>query len=542
MDSEPTGLNTRQALGVIRGRAKLILLCLVLVAGAAYGYSKQQTKMYTATAAVAFNNNPLDRQIAGLSVSTSPESLLAQQTSNLELVRFGDIAMKTARLLGHGLTDGKVSASLSISAQGETSSSQRETTIIDVSATSASPILAAAIANTYARQFVKEHWAVNRHYFKSVLTLVNKQLEKLPPEQRFGADALTLENRAQTVSLLSELNYGGASVAQRAFAPSSPSSPRTKRNTILGAILGLLLGLGITFLLERFDRRIRTPEDLEMIYGLPKLGVVPKSAALSQSAREEGGQRTALPTAEAEAFSLIRAHLRFFNVDRDVRTVLIASPASGDGKTTIARHLAETAAKSGSRTLLLELDLRHPKLAHQLAVKATPGLVDVLIGAVQMDEATQPVELQAPSGEWVQRWELDLLAAGAAPPNPGELLESRAMDAVLTRARSTYDFVVIDTPPLTAVSDAFPLLTKADGVVIVGRIGHGRRDAAERLHQVLVSSHAPLLGIIANGSESGGPDSYFTDARRPFSRVPAKANFSSEELSPTAKTGAHSST
>lgn len=534
MDSEPTSLSTEHALGVIRRRAPLILLCLVLLAGVAYGYSKHQTKKYTATAAVAFNNNPLDRQIAGLSGSTSPEDLLAQQTSNLELVRSGDMAAKTARLLGHGLTDEKVSASVSISAQGETSSSQRETTIVDVSATAASPMLAAAIANTYASQFVKEHRSVNRHYFESVLGLVNKQLKKLPPEQRFGADALTLENRAQTVGLLSELNYGGAQVAQKALSPSSPSSPRTKRNTILGAILGLLLGLGIAFLLERFDRRIRSPEDLVTIYGLPMLGVVPKSAALSQSAPHNGGQRTALPAAEAEAFSLIRAHLRFFNVDRDVRTVLIASPAPGDGKTTIARHLAEAAARLGSQVLLLEVDLRHPTLAQQLDIKSSPGLADVLIGAIPIDQATQSIDLLAPPGEGIKGQTLDVLTAGAAPPNPGELLESQAMDAVIARAKSTYDFVVIDTPPLNAVSDAFPLLTKADGVVIVGRVGHSRRDAAERLHQVLASSGAPLLGVIANGSKSSAT-SYLGESKPSSAVASADGAYSSEELAPTAK-------
>lgn len=533
MEAEPTSLSIEQALGVIRRRAPVILLCLVLVAGAAYGYSKHQPKKYTATAAIAFNSNPLDRQIVGLSGSTSPESLLAQQTSNLELVRLGDMAAKTASFLGHGLTDEKVSASLSISAQGETSSAQGEATIVDVSATSTSPMLAAAIANTYASQFVKEHRSANRHYFKSVLALVNKQLAKLPPAQRFGADALVLENRAQTVGLLSELNYGGAQVAQKALAPSSPSSPRTKRNTILGATLGLLLGLGLAFLLERLDRRIREPKDLEAIYDLPMLGIVPKSATLSQSARHDGGKRTTLPPTEAEAFSLIRAHLRFFNVDRDLRIVLIASPESDDGKTTIARHLAEAAARLGSRVLLLEVDLRHPALAQQLDIKSGPGLVDVLIGTIPMDQATQSVDLQAPPGEGVKGQTLDMLAAGAAPPNPGELLESQAMDAVLTRAKSTYDFVVIDTPPLTAVSDAFPLLTKADGVVIVGRVGHSRRDAAERLHHVLASSGAPLLGVIANGSKSGGPRLYLTDGKS--SPAVASANSSSEELASTAK-------
>ena len=119
-------------------------------------------------------------------------------------------------------------------------------------------------------------------------------------------------------------------------------------------------------MLERFDRRIRRPEDLERIYRLPLLGTVPKSTAFSRSTSDENGKRAALPPTEAEAFSLIRAHLRFFNIDRELHTVAIASAALGDGKTTIARHLAEATARLGSRVLLLEADLRHPTLAQRL--------------------------------------------------------------------------------------------------------------------------------------------------------------------------------
>jgi Mrp family chromosome partitioning ATPase len=140
------------------------------------------------------------------------------------------------------------------------------------------------------------------------------------------------------------------------------------------------------------------------------------------------------------------AHLRFFNVDRDLRTVVVASAASGDGKTTIARHLAEAAARLGSRVLLLEVDLRHPTLAQQLDIRSGPGLADVLIDTTTMGGATQSVVLDASRGEGVTGRTMDVLAAGAVlPPNPGELLESRAMDSVLEQARSVYDLVVIDT-------------------------------------------------------------------------------------------------
>jgi len=529
MEPEQTNLSFEQVVRILRRQAPWVLLCFVLVVGAAYGLSKSKTKKYTATAAVTFNNNPISQQVAGLS-SSSSNNLVVQQDNNLELVKLGDSAAKTAELLGNGLTAQKISESVNVSVKGETN-------VVEVSATSTSPALAATIANTYTRQFVKQQQEANRKFFKSALALVNRQLAQLSPAQRFGSDGLDLEERAHTLGLLTELGYNNAEIAEEALVPSSPSSPKTKRNTLLGVILGLVLGLGLAFLLERLDRRIRQPEDLEEIYHLPLLGVVPKSGALSRSSRNDRDKGPPLPSAEAEAFSLIRAHLRFFNVDRDVRTVVIASPAQSDGKTTIARHLAEAAARLGSRVLLLEVDLRHPTLVQQLDLEAGPGLADVLIGAIQMEEATQSVDLRVPSGKGVGGNTLDVMAAGAVlPPNPGELLESHAMGAVLEQAKSAYDLVVIDTPPLTAVSDAFPLLSKVDGVVIVGWVGRSRRDAAAQLHQVLASSGAPLLGVIANGSKSGGPVAYTGAGKSSAAVTSANGASAAQELAPTAKT------
>ncbi len=523
MQQGSEALSLEQVLSVIRRRVLLIGVCCLVVAGAALGFSKHQTKKYTATAVLVFGNNQLGQQVAGLSVANTNDQV-AQQSTNLKLVQLGDTAAKTARLLGDGLTEEKVSDSVSVAVTGETN-------FVEVSIASTSPTLAAAIANTYVEQFVKEQQSANRRLFRSALVLVNKQLAELSPAQRSGADGLELQDRAHTLGLLVALGSNNVQVAQEAVAPSSPSSPKTKRNTLLGAVVGLLLGFGLAFLLERIDRRIREPEELEAIYRLPVLGIVPKSTALSRSRKGK-----VLPPTEAEAFSLIRAHLRFFNIDRELRMLVIASPASGDGKSTIARYLAEAAARSGSRVLLLEVDLRHPTLAQQLDVMPGPGLADVLIGAVPIDQATQSVELHAPSGTGAKGHTLEVLAAGSVlPPNPGELLESDAMGSVIEQAKSAYDLVVIDTPPLTAVSDAFPLLTKVDGVVVVGRIGHSRRDAAEQLHQVLAGSGAPLLGVIANGAKSGGPSPYPAGRGSAPTAPPADGASPSEEFTPTAR-------
>ena len=528
MDTEQTNLSIERYLSILRRRVPWIMLCVVLAAAAAYGFSKHQTKKYTATASLVFNSNQLSQQVAGLQALSNGGSQLPQQQTNLKLVQLGDMATKTAIVLAHAkgatplarsLTEEGIKADLRVSTQGESN-------IVDVSATTTSPALAAAIANRYTEEFVYEQENANHAYYASALKLVSKQLHALekakpkPTQKREitvpDAAEVALQSRAQSLGVLAELHNGNVEIAQAATVPTSPSSPKTSQNTVLGAFLGLLIGLGIAFLLERLDRRIREPKDLEALYGLPLLGVVPESKALSRSSARRGGDGAGvvLPAGEAESFQLIRAHLRYFNVDRQLRTLLVASAAPGDGKTTIARHLAGAAARVGSRVLLLEADLRRPTLAQQLGVQYGPGLADVLIGAVPLSEATQTIELQAPSDESAKGRTFDVLVAGAAlPPNPGELVESRAMETLLERAKSTYDLVVIDTPPLTAVSDAFPLLSKVDGVVIVGRVGRNRRDVAERLHETLSGAGAPLLGVIANGFKArrNAPYSYAYD-------------------------------
>jgi succinoglycan biosynthesis transport protein ExoP len=505
-------LDLKQALGVLRRRLPVIVLCVVVVAGAAYGFSKREAKRYTATASVVFNNNnQLTQEVSGVATNNSSNSLLAQQATDLELLKTGDMAAKTARLLGHGLTEQQIAENLSVSGRGESG-------IVDVTVTASSPVLAAKIANTYVRLFAEEQVKANRQNYRDLLELVRKQIAALSPHQRTGADGLNLQNRAQTLGILSELKQGSVQIAEEAGVPSSPSAPKTSRNAAIGGVLGLFIGLALAFILEGVDRRIRAPEDLEAIYRLPLLGSVPRSKALSR-------KRAALPSADAEAFSLIRGHLRFFNIDRDLHTVAIVSAAAGDGKTTIARRLAESAARSGSRVLLLELDLRHPTLAEQLGVDAGPGVVDVLIGAARVDEATKSIALEAASaGANATERTLDVLVAGAVPPNPGELIESRATEAVLEHVRSTYDLVVVDTAPLGDTSDALPLLTSVDGVVVVGRVQHSRRDAAERLAQLLsANGGVPLLGVIANASKPAEGSGLYRGPSKP-SGASASAN------------------
>lgn len=280
-----------------------------------------------------------------------------------------------------------------------------------------------------------------------------------------------------------------------AKVPSAPSSPKVTRNTVLGVIIGALLGLMIAFLLERLDRRLKTVEDLEATYKLPTLAEVPQSKSYVGSTDGRGNGHDG----EQEVFRMLRAYLRYFNVDREVRSLLVASAAPGDGKTTVARNLAHAAQQTGTKTLLIDADLRRPDMAAHYGVVPAPGLSELLIGSVEPREAIRSIPIGTRVNGKTTEIALDVLVAGHPPPNPAELIESHAMSDVISWAEEQYELVVIDTPPLSVVSDAIPLLLKVDGVVIVSRIGKNTREAAASLRDRLLALKAPLLGVVANG-------------------------------------------
>lgn len=484
----------------LRFRAPWIALCVVVAAGATYLVSLQQTKKYRATTSLRFKGNEPGRNIASFP-STAANSPQAQWAANMRLLRGGDIAAATARRLRQGLTLRKVSTAVRVSAP-------REWGTVRVSATWTSAGLAAAIANAYAVTFVAEQLRAEHTRYAAAVSREEKKRSHLSRKERTSPRGRALQSHLRTLQLFEKLQ-GNVQVTHAASVPRTPSSPRLVRNTALGGVGGLLLGLLTAFVIRLVGRRRRPPEEFARLYNLPLLGGVPRSSALSRLAHPlENSSPNLLPPREEAAFQLIRARLRYFKIDRELRTLLVMSPARGDGKTTVARHLAGAAARIGSVVLLLEADLRTPALAWQLGLQPGPGLADVLIGEVSLWSATQLVDVDAAPAEGPHARSLDVLAAGVPlPPNPGKLIKSQAMQDVLAEARSTYDLVVIDTPPLAAAPDAYTLLRSVDGVIVVARSGrHFSRSSAVRLRASLDAARAPLLGVIANCAQRRGPD------------------------------------
>ena len=297
---------------------------------------------------------------------------------------------------------------------------------------------------------------------------------------------------------------------QLATTPTSPSSPKVVRNLVIAAALGLLFGICATLLFHRLDRRLREPDELEEAFGFPVIGAIPRSAAFARGKTLIVRDEIDIAHGEAEAFRLLRARMRYFNVDREVRTVLVVSAVPADGKTTVAVHLAAAAASSGAKALLLEADLRRPTVSQRVGSMPSVGLAEVLTHGAQLPEVLREIAIRGTSSDpAADHASFDLITAGFPPPNPHELIESKRMAELLEELSSDYDLVVIDTPPLLSVSDAIPLIGRVDGVLIVSRLGATTSDAARRLASELKGLNAPVLGIVANGLRSRAQAYYY---------------------------------
>ncbi len=483
-----------QALVVLRRRWALVLLCGALAGLAAVAFSLHQRPDYTASASLLFGDPQANQDqdlFGGTAPSTPNVDPTQQAATNLGLVSLPIIASRTASALHTTAT--VVRSEVSVAAVGLSA-------MVNVTVTDPRPIRAAQIANTYAHQYVAFRQQAARAKLDSARAQITHDLAVLPAAQRLGPVGRSLQTRSNQLQAMAALQTGDAELVQSAAVPRSPSSPSTKRNGALGVLLGLLVGVGLAFGAARFDRRIRDPSDLEDAYGVPLLGTVSTRRSYAAIGR------SVLPPSEAEPFALLRARLRYFNVDRDVRSLLVTSATLGEGKTTVALGLAIAEAAAGnSNVALVEADLRRPVLARRLDVDPMPGLAEVLSRNYEMEAAMRQLStrraarLAVPGldSRTYSRGSFTLIPAGAQPPNPAELLESRAMSELLSSLTQQFDLVVIDTPSPSVVPDAMPLLRLVNGTVIVARLNRTTRDAAQHLREQLEKLQSPTLGVVA---------------------------------------------
>jgi tyrosine-protein kinase len=466
-----------------------MLLCVLVVPASALAFSFSQEKQFTASASLLFRDPGFDQKLFGSQVFEPSSDPNRQAATNLKLVSLETVAARTARRLG-GVAS--VKDKVKVKEEGQSD-------VVAIDGTDHNPRRAARIANTFAEEYIAFRRGADRAKIADARDLVQRRLAELPADQRDGTQGRSLRARLEQLQILASLQTGNAELAQRAQVPSTPSSPRVVRNTVLGGALGLLLGMGLAFLFERLDRRVRDPRELEELFERPVLAAVPKSRVLANGGPGAIGR---LAEHEREAFRMLRANLRYFNVDRDIRSVLVTSAAPGDGKTAVAWNLAAAGSTAGGHVLLIEADLRHPGLAKALGTGGATGLSNVLAGDAPLRDAVQQIPVpEARNGRSPRT--VDTLFAGPLPPNPTDLLESHRMRTLIKEAERDYDLVVIDTPPTSVVSDAVPLVSEVGGVIVVGRMSKSHRESMAHLRRQLDHLDAPVLGLVANAMRSG---------------------------------------
>ncbi len=286
-----------------------------------------------------------------------------------------------------------------------------------------------------------------------------------------------------------------ATVVAEPVLPSSPVSPRPVRNLALALLVGLLLGVGAAVARDALDNTVKTPEDLREVAGIATLGAIAyDSRASSRPLVVQDDPRAP----RAEAFRQLRTNLQFVEVDRPLTSLVVTSPLPEEGKSTSACNLAITLAEAGVRVLLLEGDLRRPRVTDYLGLEGAVGLTSVLIGQVSLNDAIR---------KWPQA-DLAVLPAGPLPPNPSELLASAGMREVLDALEQAYDVVVIDAPPLLPVTDAAILAAMTSGTLICVRAGRIRKEQLRRAMEALQAVDAVVLGGVLTMVPKRGPDSY----------------------------------
>ncbi|MDQ1711627.1 MAG: tyrosine-protein kinase [Frankiaceae bacterium] len=274
-----------------------------------------------------------------------------------------------------------------------------------------------------------------------------------------------------------------------------PVSPRPLRNLTLAALAGLLLGVALAVARDTLDNTVKTPEDVLEIAGLATLASIGYDGRASSRPLVVHDDPN---TPRAEAFRQLRTNLQFVEIDRPLRSLVVTSPLPGEGKSTSACNLAITLAQAGIRVLLVEGDLRRPKIPDYLGIEGAVGLTSVLIGQVELADAIQP---WGDSG-------LAVLSSGPLPPNPSELLASAGMRALMAQMEQAYDVVVVDAPPLLPVTDAAVIATLTSGAILCVRVGKVRREQVRRAMEALAAVDAAVLGCVLTMAPTRGRGSY----------------------------------
>lgn len=311
-----------------------------------------------------------------------------------------------------------------------------------------------------------------------------------------------LIKRFKETSLTEDMRTGNIRIIDRAEVPKHPVKPKKRLNILLSVIVGLVTGIGLAFFFEYLDNTIRIPEDIRSHLNIPYLGHIP---AIAVDGKSDGGGRSELvtlhsPRSEAsEACRGIRTSILFSSAESTPQVILVSSSGPQEGKTITTTNLAITMAQSGSKVIILDCDMRKPRIHEIFQLSGEKGLSNILTGDCNVTEAVAHTRIPS----------LDTIICGPIPPNPSELLGSRRMARLLDILRKHYARIIIDSSPIAAVTDAVILVRFADGIVLVVRAGETPREIVKNGLGQLQAVNGHILGAVLNGVDKGMDSPYY---------------------------------
>jgi non-specific protein-tyrosine kinase len=402
-------------------------------------------------------------------------------------------------------------------------SSQQTTQLMTIAVTDTIPTRAAAAADTVGKVFIDQVTALQRSRFVGAEQAIKRQLNQAQVNiqdvsQRIatyrgsagGLDNLraqlsayqsiyqTLLSSDQEFNVNRDTALNGIKVFSPAGVPYTPISPHPTRTALLIAFVALMLGAGGIFVYDYFDDSPRTPEEVEEAVGAPILGTVQEFDKAKYDTNLISASHARSPL--AEAYRMIRTNVQFTNIDHPARSIVVTSPLSAEGKSTTASNLANVFADAGCRVTLVDGDLRRPSLHRIFGIERQDGLTNMLAGGAELNGSGLK-ETSKPN--------LALIASGPVPPRPADLLGSARMKTLMTHLGEQADMILIDSPPLLAVTDAAVLSTVTDGVILVVDPARSKRRDLRRAREAIEAVGGRILGVVINRLDRASSSYYY---------------------------------
>lgn len=486
----------RTWLPVLARRKWVVLLAVITVPVVALLVSHSQQRLYEASATVLVNeqNTAAADLNLGQGITSPPDRYAATQAVLARAGTVAEMAVRAAKV--PGVTAAELLADSSVTADPTAD-------VLTFSVTNPSATAAEKLATSYGAQFSAYRQQRDSTALGAAIANVRRRLASLAASGQ-GRSPLAghLAGTERDLESIQALQTPGSSAAL--VGPAGGASivqPKTNRNVILGLLVGLALGLGLAYLLESVDTRVRSADELRGRLGLPLLGHLPRPARhLAQAQRlatlwEPVG-------VSAEAFRVLKTNLDVTQLQHPVGSIVITSTTEGEGKSTTAANLAVMLARSGRHVILVDLDLRHPGIDRFFDLGGRPGLSSVAVGDVELADALSLVDVSA-DNRTADAGLLEVVTVGLRPPDPGEFLSSGFINDTLEALAARCDVLLVDAPPMLAGGDALAIATRTDALILVARLNQVRRAALAETRRLLDTSPALKLGFIATGSDAG---------------------------------------